>query len=107
MQLEEDFGTEIVICKCKVCGNCIFNSERGEEFCLSCKKIQFKNNNSYMSKILTSGSTVNNIVTFAKSRKYDLVVIGSRGMGAIKEFFLGSTSNYVMHKSKKPVLIVK
>ena len=38
---------------------------------------------------------------------FDLIVIGSRGMGAIKEFFLGSTSNYVMHKSKKPVLIVK
>ena len=38
---------------------------------------------------------------------FDLIVIGSRGMSATKEFFLGSTSNYVMHKSKKPVLIVK
>jgi nucleotide-binding universal stress UspA family protein len=28
-------------------------------------------------------------------------------MGAAKEIFLGSTSNYVLHKSKKPVLIVK
>jgi len=37
----------------------------------------------------------------------DLVVIGSRGRGAAKEIFLGSTSNYVLHKSKKPVLIVK
>jgi len=27
--------------------------------------------------------------------------------GAAKEIFLGSTSNYVLHKSKKPVLIVK
>jgi len=34
-------------------------------------------------------------------------VIGSRGMGAAKEFFFGSTSNYVMHKSNKPILIVK
>jgi nucleotide-binding universal stress UspA family protein len=34
-------------------------------------------------------------------------VIGSRGMGAVKEIFLGSVSNYVLHKSKKPVLIVK
>ncbi len=38
MQQEEDFGIEIVICKCEVCANCIFNSERGEEFCLACKK---------------------------------------------------------------------
>jgi len=43
MQLEEDFGLEVVICKCEVCGNCIFNSERGEEFCFSCKKGIHKN----------------------------------------------------------------
>lgn len=43
MQLEEDFGTEIVICKCKICGNCIFNSERGDEDCLACKKGFHKN----------------------------------------------------------------
>ena len=39
--------------------------------------------------------------------KIDLVVIGARGRGSVKEIFLGSTSNYVLHKSKKPVLIVK
>ena len=39
--------------------------------------------------------------------KIDLVVIGDRGMGAAKEIFLGSVSNYVLHKSKKPVLVVK
>jgi nucleotide-binding universal stress UspA family protein len=42
-----------------------------------------------------------------KKNKIDLVVIGSRGMGSAKEIFLGSVSNYVLHKSKKPVLIVK
>jgi len=49
------------------------------------------------------------IVKFAhtKKNKFDLIVIGSRGMGSAKEIFLGSTSNYVLHKSKIPVLIVK
>jgi nucleotide-binding universal stress UspA family protein len=42
-----------------------------------------------------------------KKQNFDLIVIGSRGLGSAKEFFLGSTSNYVLHKSKKPVLIVK
>ena len=37
----------------------------------------------------------------------DLIVIGARGRSNAKEIFLGSTSNYVLHKSKKPVLIVK
>ena len=47
------------------------------------------------------------IVDIAEKKNFDLIVIGSRGMGAVKEIFLGSTSNYVLHKSKKPVLIVK
>lgn len=47
------------------------------------------------------------IVEVAEKNNFDLIVIGSRGMGAAKEIFLGSTSNYVLHKSKKPVLIVK
>jgi len=47
------------------------------------------------------------IVKFAHDKNFDLIVIGSRGMSNIKEMFLGSTSNYVLHKSKIPVLIVK
>lgn len=47
------------------------------------------------------------IVSFAQKNNFDLIVIGSRGMNSIKEIFLGSTSNYVVHSSKIPVLIVK
>ncbi|MGY5150342.1 MAG: universal stress protein [Candidatus Nitrosopumilus sp. bin_68KS] len=49
------------------------------------------------------------IARFANNSKngFDLVVIGARGRGSVKEMFLGSVSNYVLHKSKKPVLIVK
>ena len=49
------------------------------------------------------------IAKFANNKKngIDMVVIGARGRGSAKELFLGSVSNYVLHKSKKPVLIVK
>ena len=49
------------------------------------------------------------IARFANNKKngIDLVVIGARGRGSAKEIFLGSVSNYVLHKVKKPVLIVK
>lgn len=50
------------------------------------------------------GST---IVSVAEENNYDMIVIGSRGMGKIGELFLGSTSNYVVHSSKIPVLIIK
>ncbi len=49
------------------------------------------------------------IVRFAHNnkKKIDIIVIGARGRGIAKEIFLGSVSNYVVHKSKLPVLIVK
>jgi nucleotide-binding universal stress UspA family protein len=53
------------------------------------------------------GDDEKRIVDVAERKNFDLIVIGSRGMGSAKEIFLGSTSNYVLHKSKKPVLIVK
>jgi len=56
-----------------------------------------------------SGDPGYDIARFANNSKnrIDLIVIGARGLGSAKEIFLGSVSNYVLHKSKKPVLIVK
>ncbi|MDH3854731.1 MAG: universal stress protein [Nitrosopumilus sp.] len=56
-----------------------------------------------------SGDPGYDIARFANNSKngIDLVVIGARGRSSAKEIFLGSVSNYVLHKSKKPVLIVK
>lgn len=56
-----------------------------------------------------SGDPGYDIARFSNNPKngIDLVVIGARGRGSAKEFFLGSVSNYVLHKSKKPVLVVK
>ena len=58
-------------------------------------------------KIIKGADPGFDILNFSKNHKVDLIVIGARGLGAIKEAFLGSVSNYVLHKSKVPVLIVK
>jgi len=49
------------------------------------------------------------LVTFANNpkNKIDQIVIGARGLSLPKEIFLGSTSNFVMHKAKSSVTIVK
>jgi len=49
------------------------------------------------------------LTTFANNpkNKIEQIFIGSRGMGFPKELFLGSTSNFVLHKAKAPVTIVK
>ena len=43
----------------------------------------------------------------ASRNKIDLVVIGSRGRSSAKEIFFGSTSQFVLHKVKPPVLVIK
>jgi nucleotide-binding universal stress UspA family protein len=53
------------------------------------------------------GDEGSKIVSFASNKAYDIIIIGSRGMSPLKEAFLGSTSNFVLHKSNIPVLIVK
>ena len=47
------------------------------------------------------------IVNYGQSKSFDLIVIGSRGQSGIKEVFLGSVANAIVHKSKIPVLVVK
>lgn len=49
------------------------------------------------------------LTTFANNpaNKIEQIIIGSRGMGFPKELFFGSTSNFVLHKAKAPVTIVK
>ena len=60
----------------------------------------------FKSKIVY-GDTGSKIVDFARKNEFDIIVIGSRGRGIVKETFLGSTSNYVVHKSQIPVMICK
>ena len=59
------------------------------------------------SQILKTTSTVRDIVTFAKSRKVDLIIMGSHGRTGMDKLLLGSIANGVTQKSSCPVLVVK
>lgn len=56
---------------------------------------------------ITFGDPGYMVAKFAKDKKFDVIVIGARGRGALKELFFGSVSNFVLHKSSVPVLVVK
>jgi nucleotide-binding universal stress UspA family protein len=60
-----------------------------------------------ISKQLVNGRPADKIVEIANKEKFDLIVMGSRGTGGIKEFFLGSVSDRVADQASCPVLLVK
>ena len=64
-------------------------------------------NISMKSQILKSLSVVKDIVTYAKSRKIDLIVMSSHGRSGVDKLILGSVANGVTQKSSCPVLIIK
>lgn len=51
------------------------------------------------------GVISDSIVDVAERENHDLIVLGSRGLGAVKRFLLGSISEKVSHKAKCSVLI--
>jgi nucleotide-binding universal stress UspA family protein len=56
---------------------------------------------------LLRGSPAKAIIDYAKENNSELIIIGSRGLGGIDEFVLGSVSHNVVQHSQIPVLVVK
>ena len=57
--------------------------------------------------ILLEGRPSSTIVEEAEKNQADLIVMGSRGLGGISGWILGSTSRRVAESCTKPILIVK
>ena len=55
---------------------------------------------------LLEGDPGERILELARSRDVDLIVIGSRGLGAAASVILGSVSKRVLHDADRPVLVV-
>jgi nucleotide-binding universal stress UspA family protein len=56
---------------------------------------------------IREGDPADEILRIAADRQADLVVLGSRGLGAIKSALLGSVSKAVVSGSDRPILVVK
>ena len=55
---------------------------------------------------LLSGDAADEILSYAELIDADLVVLGSRGRGALVSALLGSVSQEVVHRARQPVLVV-
>ena len=54
-----------------------------------------------------SHSISKSIITYARQNKFDVIVIGTKGMTAVEEFFLGSVANNVIHHAHCPVFAIR
>jgi nucleotide-binding universal stress UspA family protein len=59
-----------------------------------------------LNTVLSSEPVRHALIHQIKTGAHDLVVMGSRGRGAVRSVLLGSVSHYVLHHSPIPVLIV-
>jgi nucleotide-binding universal stress UspA family protein len=57
--------------------------------------------------VLLQGNPASIILGFSKKEKYDIVIMGSRGMGKFKEIILGSVSSKIVHHSSCPVMLIR
>jgi len=60
-----------------------------------------------LDKKLEFGNPAETIINVAEKGKYDLIIVGKRGLSTVKRFFLGSVSDDLSHHAKCSVLIVQ
>ena len=56
---------------------------------------------------LKKGYVPTKILKASEETEVDLIVIGSRGLGGLTGWFLGSVTNHVVNHCTKPILVVK
>ena len=78
-----------------------------EKIISDAQRIAKKEQIPFVGKIIKGENIGGEIVKFSKSKKSNLIIIGSRGPYPGSETFLGSVANYVLHKTSIPITIVK
>jgi nucleotide-binding universal stress UspA family protein len=60
-----------------------------------------------ISRVTLQGSIGESLADFADQAHFDLIVVGSKGRGAVARVLIGSTTDRLVHISRKPVLVVR
>lgn len=80
---------------------------QAKKFMNDAKILSAKKDIVFKVKIIEGDIIYHDIDNFATSRKFDLIVISSRGYGQVKGWLLGSVTNGLVHRSRVPILVVK
>jgi len=83
-------------------------SRKNSEAILAVAKNSLADMGSKVSTVSLHGDTADAIIDYIKSNNFDLVVMGSHGLGAVLNRLLtGSVTTKVLHHIQIPILIVK
>ena len=122
--LASSFGSEVVILHCydypeilndefllygipdSYIQNIKDNIETHSQKFLNSLKAEFEKKEVKASIEFRQGKPGPNIVEATKELNADLVVIGSRHLNTLKRLIFTSTSNYVLHHSEAPILVI-
>jgi len=80
--------------------------QQGENILSKCSETA-KNKGLIVNTVLLKGNPSLIILDFCKNGKYNLIIMGNRGIGKIKEIILGSLSSKILHNSTCPILLIK
>lgn len=58
-------------------------------------------------RVCLNGTPAERLTDLAEAEAADLIVVGSKGRGAVSRMLIGSTTDRLIHISKKPVLVVR
>lgn len=83
-----------------------YYQEEGEAALLECRKILDAAGIAYKTEIAV-GDIAETIAAKARALGCDAIVIGSRGLGATANVFLGSVATRVLHLADVPVTLVR
>lgn len=70
-------------------------------------KAIFKEDNIDIKTVSLKGRSAHEILDYSEDEAFDMIIMCTHGMSALKRFTLGSTTNKVVHHAKIPVLIVR
>jgi len=59
------------------------------------------------STMLRAGNPAEEIIQAAEDGRFDVILVGIRGMGAVKRFLIGSVADRVVRHATVPVLVVR
>lgn len=60
-----------------------------------------------LTKVVLYGDPAKAIIEEQETGKADCIILGSRGLGSVRRFFIGSVSTEIVHNAECPVFVIR